>query len=90
MFKVKDINDLMKKVENGNYTIPINLSKEAVSFLNAMLQYDFENRLSADELAQHDFLLKNVKDSSKVDLEKISNKIDYKGININVKQNETI
>ena len=73
MFKVKDINDLMKKVENGNYTIPINLSKEAVSFLNEMLQYDFENRLSADELAQKDFLLKNVKDFSKINLEKISN-----------------
>ena len=92
MFKVKDIKDLMKKVENGNYTIPINinLSKEAVSFLNAMLQYDFDKRLSADELANHDFLVKNVKDFSKVDLDQISNKIDNKGININVKQNETI
>ena len=92
MFKVKDIKDLMKKVENGNYTIPINinLSKEAVSFLNAMLQYDFKNRLSADELAKHDFIVKNVKDFSKVDLDKISNKIDNKGLNINVKQNETI
>ena len=92
LFKVRDIKELMKKVEKGNYTIPLNmnLSKETVSFLNSMLQYNGDDRLSADELAQHDFLTKNVKQFSKVDLAVISNKIDRNGININVKQNQTI
>ena len=92
LFKVKDIKELMKKVEKGNYTIPLNmnLSKEAVSFLNSMLQYDGATRLSADELANHDFITKSVGEFSKVDLAVISNKIDRNGLNINVKQNQTI
>ena len=92
IFKVKDLKDLMKKVEKGNYTIPINinLSKEAVSFLNAMLQYDYDDRLSADELANHDFIKKNVTQFSKVDLNVVSDKIDNNGLNINVKENQTI
>ena len=92
MFKVKDLKDLMKKVESGNYSIPININftKEAVSFLNAMLQYEGDDRLSAEELSQHDFLLKNVKDFSKVDLSAVSDKIDRNGLNINIKANQTI
>ena len=92
IFKVKDIKELMKKVEKGNYTIPININftKETVSFLNAMLQYDGDDRLSADELGKHDFITKNVKEFSKVDLNAISDKIDDNGLNINVKANQTI
>ena len=92
IFKVKNIKELMNKVEKGNYAIPINnnFSKEAVSFLNSMLQYDADDRLSANELAQHDFIVKNVSEFTPVDLSKISNKIDKNGLNINVKQNQTI
>ena len=92
IFKVKDIKELMKKVEKGNYTIPLNnnFSKEAVSFLNAMLQYDGDARLSADELGNHDFIKKNVTEFSKVDLKAISDKVDQNGLNINVKANQTI
>ena len=92
MFKVKDLNDLIKKVESGNYSIPININftKESVSFLNAMLQYEGKDRLSTEELSQHDFLLKNVKDFSKVDLRAVSDKIDRNGLNINIKENQTI
>ena len=92
IFKVRDLKDLMKKVENGTYTIPLNVnfSKEAVSFLNAMLQYDGDDRLSAEELSKHDFLVKNVRDFTQVDLRMISNKIDEHGLNINVKANQTI
>ena len=92
IFKVKDLKELMKKVEKGNYTIPINInfSKETVSFLNAMLQYDGDARLSADDLSNHDFIKKNVNEFSKVDLKVISDKIDHNGLNINVKENQTI
>ena len=92
LFKVKDIKDLMAKVESGNYAIPINInfSKEAVSFLNSMLQYKGSDRLSADELSKHDFLVKNVKDFTQVDLKIISSKINEKGLNINVKANQNL
>ena len=55
-----------------------------------MLQYDGSKRLSATELAQHPFLTKRIKDFSRIDLRKVSNKIDNNKIKINVKQNQTI
>jgi serine/threonine-protein kinase ULK/ATG1 len=92
MFKVNNMKELMTKVEKGNYTIPINsnFSKEAVAFLNSMLQYDPNSRLSAEELAQQDFIVKNVREFTQVDLSMVSNKIDNKGLHVNVKQNQTI
>ena len=83
--------DLIKKVENGNYQVPTNLSKEVVSFLNGMLQYSAKQRLSSDELSKHAFLIKNVKDFKKLDLRKVSNKINNQGLlNINIKRNQSI
>ena len=92
MFKVNNMKELMTKVEKGNYTIPINnnFSKEAVAFLNSMLQYDPNSRLSAEELAQQDFMVKNVREFTQVDLSMVSNKIDNNGLHVNVKQNQTI
>ena len=92
MFKVKSMKELLTKVEKGNYTIPINsnFSKEAVAFLNSMLQYDPNNRLSAEELAQQDFMVKNVREFTQVDLSTVYNKIDNNGLHVNVKQNQTI
>ena len=82
----------MKRVEEGNYVIPINknFSKEAVSFLNSMLQYKPEDRLSINELEQHDFIVKNVNEFTQADLRQIFNKLDRNGLKINVKQNKTI
>ena len=92
LFHVHSMKELMKKVEEGNYVIPINknFSKEAVSFLNCMLQYNPEERLSITELAQHDFIVKNVKEFIQADLSQVFNKIDRKGLNINTKDNKTI
>jgi serine/threonine protein kinase len=90
VFNAQNMIELIKKVENGNYHIPTNLSKEVVSFLNGMLQYSAKNRLSAEELSRHYFLTKNVKDFKQIDLTKVSNKIDNKGININIKRNQSI
>ena len=92
LYKVKDMKDLMKKVEKGNYTIPLNLnlSKEAVSFLLSMIQYEADDRLSANELAKHNFIVKDIKDFSPLDLNALSHKIDNNNININFKQDETI
>ena len=90
IFDANSLNDLVKKVETGSYTVPTTLSREIVSFLNAMLQYRSEFRLSAEELYQHPFLTKNFRDFQKIDTKKVSKKIDHKGLNINIKKNQTI
>ena len=41
-----------------------NISKEANSFIQCVLQNNPEKRKSADELTNHDFLIKNAKDFS--------------------------
>ena len=40
VFSAKTMNDLVEQVEKGSYQIPKSVSKEVVSFLNGMLQYD--------------------------------------------------
>ena len=90
VFNAETMNELIKKVENGSYNIPTNVSKEVVSFLNGMLQYNSEMRLSAEELSKHEFLTKNVRDFTRIDTKKAQKKIDNKGLNINIKQNQTI
>ena len=92
LFFSHNMKELMKKVEEGNYVIPINknFSKEAVSFLNCMLQYKPEDRLSINELEQHDFIVKNVNEFTQADLRQIFNKLDRNGLKINVKENKTI
>ena len=90
-FEAKNMKDLLKKIEAGEYTIPTTLSKEVVSFLNAMLQYDPKIRLSADELSRHHFLTKNIKDFTKIDIKKIKNNLTGEDtIKINVKKNQSI
>ena len=90
VFNAETMNELVKKVENGSYNVPTSVSSELVSFLNGMLQYEGQCRLSADELSKHPFLTKNVNEFTKINTKKVSKKIDEKGLNINVKQNQTI
>ena len=90
VFNADTMNELVKKVENGSYNVPTSVSKEVVSFLNGMLQYDGNNRLSAAELAKTPFLTKRVSDFTKIDTRKVQRKINNKGLNINVKKNQTI
>ena len=82
--------ELYKKVKAGNYKLPLWLSKEAVSFINGMLQYDSNKRLSAVELLNHDFLKKNVKEFQTVDVNQVKDKVRGKVMNINIRQNNTI
>ena len=89
-FNSESFDELVKKVENGTYNIPTNLSKEVVSFLNGMLQYDPKRRYSASQLANHPFLTKRVQDFQRIDLRKISKKVVNGNLEINVKKNQTI
>ena len=89
-FDAEDMDDLVSKIEDGTYSVPTNLSKEVISFLNAMLQYDSHQRLNSLELSRHVFLTKNIKDFTSIDMKKVSKKVDGKGLNINVKRNKSI
>ena len=90
VFNGRNIQDLYIKVEGGNYSIPTNLSKELVSFINGMLQYDSKKRLTSEQLSRHHFLTRNVRNFNKIDLKLVSNKIGQNGINVNTKKNETM
>jgi len=87
------IQELSQKVKQGKYSLPTNLSKEVVSFINSMLQTDPNKRLSARDLLKHDFLVKNVKQFQPIDVRKISGMVSGGVININsnlgIKENLT-
>ena len=75
-----------------NYYVPTTLSKEAISFLNCMLQYDSKKRLNAHSLYNHAFLRKNIKEFNNIDLTKLKNITieENSKILINTKENENI
>ena len=91
-FDAEDMDELVSKVESGKYKVPTNLSKEVVSFLNGMLQYDSKKRLDINQLTQHKFITQNVKDFHRIDLRQVTKKLDEtkKQIVIDVKRNRTI
>ncbi len=89
-FDSEDMDELVEKIENGTYTVPTNLSKEVISFINGMLQYESTKRLSCEELSRHPFLTKEVKDFHPIDIQKVSKKVEDKKLKINVKQNKSI
>ena len=89
-FDSETMGELVQKVESGSYKIPTNVSKELVSFLNGMLQYNAEKRLNANELARHHFLTKNIKDFEPINVKQVSSKIRNNNLNINIKRNNTI
>ena len=85
VFNAKTMNDLVDKVQSGNYTLPKTVSREVVSFLNGMLQYDAKLRLSAQELSKHAFLTKNPADFTKMNTIRASKKT-----NTDIKKNRSI
>jgi serine/threonine protein kinase len=90
-FDADDMDELVHKIEDGKYKVPTTLSKEVVSFLNGMLQYDSISRLNIEQLAAHPFLTKNVNEFKSIDLRAVSNKLDdKKEIVIDVKNNTSI
>ena len=90
VFDADEIDDLIQKVEKGEYTVPTSLSKELISFINGMLQYDPKKRLNIEQLSKHSFLNKNVKDFEKIDLKRVNNNVVKSKLKMNVKANQTI
>ena len=70
VFDAEDMDELVKKVEEGSYMIPSSMSFEVASFLNGMLQYESKRRLTAAQLSRHDFLNKDIKDFHPINLQK--------------------
>ena len=89
-FDSDSMKELLIKVKKGNYFLPKTLSKETVSFLNCMLQYDPKRRLSADKLFKHKFLKENYKEFIKIDLKEVKKKVKGSNIKINSIKNESI
>ena len=82
-FNCSTFKELIEKTNKGDYQIPNNLtlSKEVINFINVMLQFNPENRLSIDNLLNHDFLTKKINDFTYIDFQKIKNKSN---INLNI------
>ena len=80
-FNASNYDELLNKINKGQYNIPDNLklSVESIAFLNGLLQFEPKNRLGWNDILKHSFLLKNVKDFTKLDLKKIDNK--FKSVN---------
>ena len=79
--------ELFQKVKQGTYSLPTNLSKEVVSFINGMLQKDPNKRLSAKDLLKHEFLVKNVKQFQPMDVRKVPGTVNGGMINLNSNAN---
>ena len=92
LFKAKNLAELQNKAENGIYFLPLeyDLSYEIISFLNAMLQYEPENRATTEELLKHPFLNKKVHEFTPLNISQISYKIENGIFKINFIKNDTI
>ena len=91
-FNATNMKELESKINKGDYYISTRLSKETVSFIKCMLQYESKKRPSFDELSNHVFLKKNVKDFNKIEFDELKNEV-IKGnsyILLNTKSNETL
>ena len=90
VFDGKDVYEIEKNIEDGNYHIPTNLSEEVVSFLNGMLQYEPQARLTAEQLYNHQFLQENIQNFHKIDLNQVSNRVKKNELEIDTKKNKSI
>ena len=86
IYDFSSLDELIEQVEAGSYSVPTTISREMVSFLNGMLQYDPKRRLSAAKLSQHPFLTKNVSEFTRINTERASKK----NLRMNTKNNQTI
>jgi serine/threonine protein kinase len=68
VFDAEDLEELVFLIEKGDYQLPSGLSREVVSFLNGMLQYDSTIRLSSFQLVHHRFLTEDIKNCHKINL----------------------
>jgi serine/threonine protein kinase len=91
LFNARDLPDLINQVKKGNYYLNVkDLSSEIISFLNCMLQYNPKERLSAEQLAKHQFLTKDPDRFTKADVSQIDYKVENGRLIVNIFKNNTI
>jgi serine/threonine protein kinase len=83
-----DMNEFVKKMEEGYYFLPTNISEETLSFINGMLQYDSKKRYDIDDLCKHDFITKPFSEFTKIDCNKYSQNIIDNKIKMNIKDKQ--
>ena len=79
-FSGSSMDELFQKVKQGTYSLPLTLSKEVVSFINGMLQQDPNQRLTANQLLYHDFLVKPVSQFKPIDVREIQGTLGPGGV----------
>ena len=89
-FNGQNVKEFKQNVNKGIYYLPLHLSKECISFVNSMLQYEPNKRLSTKELLNHDFLVKNLKYFSPIDKNIIKNHIKGNYLYLDINNNEKI
>ena len=102
-FNAKNYENLIENIENKEYIFPlnkyeINLSKEAINFIENTLNLDEEQRYSSEELLKHNWLNNNfnyklykIKNEKELNDFIPLNFIDYwKPINLNINSNKEI
>ena len=78
--------EVFQKVKKGTYSLPLTLSKEVVEFINNKLQQDPNQRSTANQLLDHDFLTKHPSQFHRVNVRDIQGSIGPGGV-INMKSN---
>jgi len=91
-FHFNSMKELLDKMNKWYYFVPTTLSKESISFLNCMLQFNSKKRLGLDKLYKHKFLRKNVNEFNKIDIDELKNItiLENSKILISAKDNQNI
>ena len=73
-FTARSIEELFNQIMEGKYNMPqnTNVSIEAITFLNGLLQFNSDLRIEWDEIRIHPFLINNVRDFHLVDVEQVN------------------
>ena len=76
-FEASSYDELINKIEKGEYRIPheINLSIEAICFLDGMLRYQPESRLDIESLSKQYFLTRDISSFHNLSLIRTKNKL---------------
>ena len=79
-FNGANMDELFYKVKQGTYTLPATLSKEVIYFINGMLQQDPNKRMTAEELSNHDFIVKHYTQFKPINVREIQGNLGPGGV----------
>jgi serine/threonine protein kinase len=90
-FDASSYDELLEKINKGSYSIPnsLKLSKQSISFLNGLLQYDPKQRFGVDDIIYHEFLTQDQSKFEVIDLNKVNkNYKNAKELILSTKENQ--